>query len=123
MENIGFALGTLGLLVGGLITWLALRVGGAFRELGRRSTDLERRVDELEDDAERRRHTHRTIAGLEDALAVLIDTEIEAEAFQARLGTIHRILGKTREGPESYSNSEWDGNREGAKNAKKDERR
>lgn len=95
MENA--ALGLAGLALGVLITWLAMRIRRSFVE-------LEGRVSELEN---RRRHTHRTIAGIEDATALVIDLEIEAAAMQARLDTVRRILGKTREGPESYENCEF----------------
>lgn len=101
MENFGFALGIVGLLTGALVAWMALRVRGAFR-------DLEARVGELERETQRKRHTHRTIAGLEDATALIIDLKIEAEVMQARLDTVRRILGKTREGPESYTNKEFE---------------
>jgi len=98
MEAAYFAVGLIGFGLGVLLTWLAMRA----RE---ERADLERRVSELE---KRNRHSHRTIAGLEDATAVLIDAEIEVEALMARLRTAHRIIGQTREGPEAYSNKEWD---------------
>lgn len=101
MEIAVLAVGLVGIGLGALLMWLGM--------LARQErADLVRRVSELEAEAERRRHTHRTIAGLEDATAVLIDAEIEVDALMARLRTVHRILGRTREGPEAYSNKEWD---------------
>lgn len=100
MEITYFAVGVVGFLLGVLLTWLAMMDK-------RERAELRRRVEDLETQAEKRRHTHRTIAGLEDATAVIIDAEIEVDALMARLQTVHRILGKTREGPESYENNEW----------------
>lgn len=102
------ALGALCFLAGVLITWLVMQARQLRQAASRRMDELEKNVAELGKQVKHLRFTHRTVAGLEDALAVLIDTELEAEAFQARLKTIHRILGKTREGPESYSNSEFE---------------
>lgn len=104
------AVGLIGFCLGVLLTAL---MAGVSREVGRMRSEggeLRAQVEELGrkiEEQERRRHSHRTIAGLEDATAVLIDAEIEAEALAARLRTAHRIIGKTREGPEAYSNSEF----------------
>jgi len=100
MEIAYFALVSGGFILGVLVTWLAARSRRAFVE-------LEKRVGDLEKSAAKR-HTHRTIAGLEDATALVIDLKIEAETMEARLETLRRVLGKTREGPEAYENCEWD---------------
>ena len=47
-------------------------------------------------------HTRQTIAGIEDATAVLIDIEFEIEALKARAETARRILGATRTNPHAY---------------------
>lgn len=99
MEIAYFALVSGGFILGVLVTWLAARSRRAFVE-------LEKRVGDLEKSAAKR-HTHRTIAGLEDATALVIDLKIEAEAMEARLETLRRVLGKTREGPEAYTNVEF----------------
>jgi uncharacterized coiled-coil protein SlyX len=104
MEIAFLAVGVIGFGLGGLLTWLAMRSRQDRRDMDRRCSNLELRVAELE---RRKRHTHRTIAGLEDATAVLIDAELEVDALMGRLRTVHRILGKTREGPEAYENNEW----------------
>lgn len=104
MENFSFALGIVGLLTGALVMWLALSVGRAIGDLRRRVADLE----EGARTSAARRHTHRTIAGLEDAMALIIDMEIEADALMARLRTARQILGRTRQGPEAYKNKEWE---------------
>ena|SRR3990167_7018941 len=108
METVDLLIGFIGMGIGALITWLAMQARQERQAAARRMDGLEKNVAELGEQVKHLRFTHRTVAGLEDALAVLIDTELEAEAFQARLKTIHRILGKTREGPESYSNSEFE---------------
>jgi len=108
MEITYFAVGVLGFLAGMLITWLAMRLRMDYRELARRVDNLEKKeTQHVASLQSARRHTHSTIAGIEDATALLIDLEIEAEAMKARLDTVRRILGKTREGPESYSNCEF----------------
>lgn len=105
MGDFGFAIGLAGFLAGGLVIWLAMRAGGLFADLRRRVEDLEKETQNFA--SPQKRHTHRTIAGLEDAMALIIDMEIEADCLMARLRTARQILGRTREGPESYENSEW----------------
>lgn len=123
MEAVDLLIGFVGMGIGALISWLAMQARQERQAQSRRTDELEKSMAELGKQIKHLRFTHRTVAGLEDALAVLIGAEIDADAMKARIKTAQRILGKTREGPESYENCEWDGNREGAKNAKKDERR
>jgi hypothetical protein len=49
-----------------------------------------------------RRHTHRTAAGIEDALAVLLDTQQELEILRLRLDRALTILRDVRAGPHAY---------------------
>ena len=53
-----------------------------------------------------KRHTHRTAAGLEDALAVTLDLIREYENMEkftlARLHQLEEILGEVRQGPYEY---------------------
>ena len=60
------------------------------------------RLNNLEKIIERRRHTHSTIHGIEDATAVVIDMALEAEALKARADTALAYLGQIRQGPNSY---------------------
>lgn len=67
------------------------------------------RVDRLESslaDAQaqigRQRHTHSTIAGIEDSTANLIQLMIELDTSRARLDTVMRKLHLLREGPNAY---------------------
>ena len=48
------------------------------------------------------RHTHRTAAGIEDALAVLIDVEMDLEALMLRTARAAEILRLVRAGPHEY---------------------
>lgn len=48
------------------------------------------------------RHTHRTAAGIEDALAVLLDIEIDMDVLSLRLRKITNILREVRAGPHAY---------------------
>lgn len=48
------------------------------------------------------RHTHKTAAGIEDALAITIDLEMEIEILFARIGNLTNVLRRLREGPHSY---------------------
>jgi hypothetical protein len=54
-----------------------------------------------------KRHTHRTAAGLEDALAVTLDLIREYENMenyaQARLRQLADILTEVRQGPHNYN--------------------
>jgi hypothetical protein len=56
--------------------------------------------------AQPRRHTHATAAGIEDALAVAINLILEAQSereyTEARLRQLQAILGQVREGPLAY---------------------
>ncbi|RJO64983.1 MAG: hypothetical protein C4540_02505 [Candidatus Omnitrophota bacterium] len=73
------------------------------------------RVDRLESDlAEaksqigRQRHTHSTIAGIEDSTANLVQLMIELDTSRARLDTIMRKLHLLREGPNAYPREDND---------------
>lgn len=49
------------------------------------------------------RHAHRTAAGLEDALAVLLDVQIEVDILTNRVNRALTILREVRAGPHSYN--------------------
>lgn len=82
-----------------------------------RSTDD--RLRELEK-AGQKRHTHATIAGLEDALAVSLDIIRENESSKkytdARLSQLNGILQELRSGPNNYDQNKPAGRRPAKKN-------
>lgn len=49
-----------------------------------------------------KRHTHRTAAGLEDAVAVLMDIARDLEALSIRISQALAILKSVRSGPHAY---------------------
>lgn len=49
-----------------------------------------------------KRHTHRTAAGIEDAMAALMDVERELETLSIRVGQAMEILKSVRVGPHAY---------------------
>ena len=53
-------------------------------------------------DSKPERHTYSTIACMEDAIAVILDSEFEMSALQARLTKARQILGAGRTSPHSY---------------------
>jgi hypothetical protein len=103
---------TIILIIAAIAAFLAYR-------LGRRHEQIEQRLSALET-AERERqqkaHTHRTIAGIEDAQAVAIDLVYEVQIVEARLRNLREILGIVRQGPHSY-----DPNRECGKRKERNE--
>jgi hypothetical protein len=52
--------------------------------------------------AEPKNHTHQTVAGVEDALAVLIDIALDLEALRLRTERAIEILKRVRSGPYAY---------------------
>lgn len=85
------------------------RLHRSWIELRRQIDQLQRDLDTSQQITRRQRHTHATIAGIEDATAVLIDMLLEADAFKARADTALRYLGVLRKGPNAYSLEEEDG--------------
>jgi len=86
-----------------------LLVGYAGYRLGRSIERMKKLVYELIDALKNnspKRHTHRTEAGIEDAIAVALDVLQEYQASQkyteARISQLTDILTITREGPHSY---------------------
>ena len=53
-------------------------------------------------DASPKRHTHRTSAGLEDAIAILMDISRDIGALLLRADRALEVVRKVREGPHSY---------------------
>lgn len=85
-----------------LSAWLVIHlVGNLERRLNEIERNHEARIAEVEQDL-RKRHTHRTEAGIEDALAVGIDLLIKQRADQARTEQLLDILRLVREGPHKY---------------------
>jgi len=75
----------------------------ALAQVVRVFVDFNRRISALEAQSPRpKRHTHRTIAGIEDAMAVTIDLLIKQKADLARTQTLLEILQKVRESPHAY---------------------
>jgi hypothetical protein len=62
---------------------------------------MEQRIAALEA-VQPKAHTHKTIAGIEDAQAVVIDLAFQLKAEQARIDSLLEILGAVRQGPYSY---------------------
>lgn len=76
--------------------------------------DYKERINNLEHEVESskpKNHTHKTIACLEDAIAVILDAEFTADELLARLNTARRILGDGRQGPYSYDENRPSGKR------------
>lgn len=65
-----------------------------FENIKSRLTELEQHMP--------KRHTHRTIGGLEDAKAVAIDLLFYAQAQYIRLQQLDEILDLVRKSPHSY---------------------
>lgn len=76
--------------------------------------DTEKRLESLEKSA-LKRHTHATIAGLEDALAIAIDALREYEDSrrytEARIKQLQDVLKILRSGPNSYDENRPGGER------------
>jgi hypothetical protein len=53
-------------------------------------------------DTKQRRHTHCTAAGIEDAIAVILDIDTELEILELRIRRVHEILKLVRAGPHAY---------------------
>lgn len=70
--------------------------------LARYVTRTESRISRLEEDTDHRRHTHSTIAGIEDAEAILVDWMIDIEANELRAQTVLKKLQTLRAGPQAY---------------------
>ena len=91
---------------------------------GRHIGQTEERIRNLEKSADEykpRNHTHKTIAGIEDAIAVLVDSQFTADELQARLDTARRILGAVRQGPHAYDPDREAGLRERDKTTREKE--
>ena len=89
------------ILAGLLILLAAVGLGMALQRRGQRLSDMERRLAALEA-VQPKAHTHRTIAGIEDAQAVAVDLVFQVEAERARLNSLLDILGAVRQGPYEY---------------------
>lgn len=90
------------IVLGGFLLALGLVLGAKIQEYDDRAI----RINDMESQLSKRRHTYPTADGLEDALAVTIDLLLREEAAskyrQARYDQAIEILGKVREGPLSY---------------------
>lgn len=85
----------------------------AFYKLGRYQENVEMRLQALEKQAaelkarqeqpKQKAHSYSTLAGIEDATAVVIDLVEESRALEARLETLRGILGLVRQGPHAYN--------------------
>lgn len=49
-----------------------------------------------------KRHTHRTAAGIEDAIAVVLDLQTDLACLAGRVSTALEILRSVRAGPYAY---------------------
>lgn len=59
-----------------------------------------------------KRHTMSTVAGIEDALAVLYDLLVQQEVEERRMKQLHEVLSTLREGPHAYDPERPAGRRE-----------
>lgn len=95
-------LGLLGLVLMALAFWGGMEFGALLERSERNAAEL----DELKAELARRRHPYPTANGLEDALAVAIDTllqeEAQSEYRRARLEQLRRIVGEVRVDPLGY---------------------
>lgn len=96
------------ILIGGICILVGVWMGWMISKVCQAVNSLEGRVKALED-AGARRLTHSQAAGLEDAMAVLIDVNrhveqlrTEADAMDRRLEKELNILQTLREGPHAY---------------------
>ena len=82
----------------------AVRLGMALQKRSQRLGDLERRIAALEEKVEHapKRMANRTIAGIEDAQAILIDLLFQHRAEEARLDNLRDVLSILRRDPGSY---------------------
>ncbi len=80
-------------LLGGIFGGLLVRTEHQIRS-------LQRQLDELKNLP--KRHTYSTAAGLEDAIAVLIDIRTRRHAEDIRLSQATEILRQVRSGPQNY---------------------
>ena len=81
-----------------IIAYFAYKAGQEHGEMVNRIRQLEKQIEENQP----RAHTHSTIACLEDATAVAIDLMEELKITEARVETLHMILGQGRQSPHSY---------------------
>jgi len=97
--NLNVALALIGgVLLGGLVAYIRYEL-----------ISLRKQLAELK--ALPKRHTYATSAGLEDALAVLIDIQFRRDAESARLAQALEILRQVRGGPQNYSQDRPAGHR------------
>ncbi len=89
------------ILIGLVAISAGMMLGMALQKRHQRLVDMEQRITALEA-AQPKAHTHKTIAGIEDAQAVVIDLAFQMQADQARLNSLLEILGAVRQGPHSY---------------------
>lgn len=88
----------------GLLVIGAGALAAAFYLLGRIHAGLmglEARVSQLEQ-LRPKDHTHRTKAGLEDAMAIAMDLLRDMDADKARLDMLWKTLQAVRSGPHAY---------------------
>ncbi len=77
-----------------ILVLAAIFIGYQWGKVSQRLTALEAQLP--------KRHTYSTIAGLEDAMAVIIDIQMNLDADRERIESAHQILQTLRSGPRSY---------------------
>ena len=96
-----------------LVLLIAMGIGMALAGAAYALRLINHRLDELEAVVDKRRHTHPTTAGIEDATAVFVELarreedewlrlQAEAKYRHDRLRQGYEILGRVREGPLAY---------------------
>jgi hypothetical protein len=103
------------LFVGVFASYLIFQLKSIYKDTTRRLEETENRLTELEDKNKPKRHTHATSAGLEDAIAIAIDTLREYEESklytEARIKQLNEILKMIRVGPYNYDENRPSGKR------------
>lgn len=107
--ELALLLGLLGLALMVLGFWAGMEFGALVERTAHQTAATEALRGELEalkEQLAKRRHPYPTANGLEDALAVAIDTilqeEAQSEYRRARLEQVRRIVGEVRVDPLGY---------------------
>ncbi len=92
---------TTGFIIAFVSALLGAGLGGLIVHIQARLRAIEKQVAEMQPPSNKR-HTYPTNAGLEDALAVLLDIQFRRDAETARLNQAMDILRQVRSGPHAY---------------------
>jgi hypothetical protein len=114
-----FQAGLIGVLIGATIVALGFLVHNCITGITNRLAQLEgeneelhQKLDDLIAVKERSRQTGATMAGLEDAMATLINIQYNRDIDNQRIETALSMLQKLRQGPYAYDPETPSGKRE-----------